>query len=209
MPINKCNMPVPVPPTASWSLQESRQVACAQAAASALPSLLLPFSFCPFPPDLRANGCSPVSVLPCPLPVPLQGCGFLPLWVGARRQPGHVEPLHDDAILLGCSHRSGHREMWSISPAVGCSSRWVGMVNSLQVSLLLPWSHKPRRWALGLGAAPGRQAAAAREESKGRRKGRECFTAVWAVPASVFLSGFLGGWGFIYTKIDGFPTRLP
>lgn len=63
-------------------------------------------------------------------------------------------------------------------------------------------------------SARGSSPAAARNKSEGRksdsrRKGMEHFMAVCAALASVFVSRFLCDWRFLYTKIDGFPIRLP
>lgn len=99
----------------------------------------------------------------------------------------------------------------------------MGPGSSLQVSPLLrlslgaasPRAGPDRRsgWVLHP-SAPWSQPATVRKECKCRKsesrgKGTEDFTAVYAVSASVFVSRFLCDWRFVYTKIDGFPTRLP
>lgn len=61
--------------------------------------------------------------------------------------------------------------------------------------------------------APQGQPATAKNKCKSRKsesrgKGAEHFPAVCAVPASVFVSGFLCDWRFVYTTTGGFPTRL-
>lgn len=103
--------------------------------------------------------------------------------------------------------------MWSSSLVFVAGP--VGTGKSLQASLLYP--SYPDATFSGAGylgwmlhpSVPLSQPARARSKCGGRRsesreKGTERFH-LCAVPASVFVSGFLCGWGLVHTKIADFP----
>ena len=176
MPINKCNMPVPVP---SYSISELARKSTSGlcSGCSSCPSLPAPaLFFSPFFPHLRASGSSPVSVPPaCPSARPwlfalLAGELSPPPWVRHRPRPSDAQrrvwphaprPREPGSLgVLSCSAAMPSR--WDAAVGAGtegsgaaAQSRAAGPIGTGTGKLLagipaapaVPGSCIPRRWA--------------------------------------------------------------